>query len=155
MERPVGDVRGQRGDYGVVGAFAGLEGIGVSAGWVEAEIGAAVLEGEAAAGRDDGGAEAAVVTVDEGDAVAGVVGDGEVDRVAVVVGGAAVVEVGGGVVGVEEFCAYGEVVSCGEFLGEGDVFAVAGGEDVWVCYPPGCVGEGDAETFDHRVEVFG
>lgn len=59
---------------------------------IENEICAAVLEGEAAVFRDDGGAETAEVAVYEGGAVAVGVGYGEVDCVAVVVGWRAVID---------------------------------------------------------------
>lgn len=67
-------------DDGVVGPLSGLQPVGMAG--VEREVGAAVLEGEAASFGDDARAEAAVVGVDEGGGIALGVGHGEVDGVA-------------------------------------------------------------------------
>lgn len=91
----------------MVRAFAGSKDVGVAG--CKREVCAAVLQGEAAAFRDDTGAEAAVVAIDKGHAVALLVCHGEVNGVAVVVCRAAVIEDVAGPVWVEELRAFGEV----------------------------------------------
>lgn len=90
VQGAVGRVGHHGGDDGVVRPLARREHVGVAL--AQREVGAAVLQREAAPLGDDAGAEAAVVAVDEGYAVALLVRHGEVDRIAVVVGGAAVVQ---------------------------------------------------------------
>lgn len=68
------------GDDGVVRALPGREDVG-GVGRVQREVGAAVLQGEAAAARDNGRAEAAVVADYEGAGVAFGVAGAEVDGV--------------------------------------------------------------------------
>ena len=89
VEAAVVRVRDHGRDDGVVGSLPRREDVGVV--FLEGEIRAAVLEGEAATFGDDAGAETAVVAVDEGAAVSVLVGGGEVDGVAVIVGWRAVV----------------------------------------------------------------
>ena len=145
----VGGVGQQGRDDGVVGPLAGGVDVGV-VGRVEDEVGAAVLQREAAALGDDAGAEAGVVAVDEGAAVALAVRDGEVDGVAPGVGGrgrrrtVAEVLVGGG--GGEEFGSLGEVGRRDEVLG-------GHARDVRVGDPPVPVREGDAQGLDEGVQV--
>lgn len=146
MQAAVARVGDNGGDDSVIGSLA--RGIDVGVALSELEARTAVLQREAAAGGDDGGAEAGEVAVDEGDAVAEAVGHGEVDRVAVVVRWGAVGEDRGGFVRGEEFCALGEVAPRDQ-LGGGNFF------DGGVRDPPVCVCEGDAEGFDHGVEMLG
>ena len=93
-----------------------------------------------------GWSESGITAVDEGYAVALSVAGGKVDGVGVVVGGGTVRQRCGGMGWVEEFGALGEVGGRDEF-GAGDFFVVG------VCYPPVCVGEGDAEGFDSRMKM--
>lgn len=68
MQRAIARIRRQRRDDGVVGALPRRDDIRVSG--LQVEVTAAVLQDEAAARGDDGGAETLVVAVDEGDGVA-------------------------------------------------------------------------------------
>lgn len=148
MQASVGGVGHETGDDGVVRALPGGEDVGVAG--VEGEVGAAVLQGEAAAGGDDAGSEAAVVGVDEADGVALGVGDGEVDGVGGGEGrggeGVAVLDDLGGLGGVEELGPLLEV-GCGDELLGRDFDLVGVGDE------PGGVGEGDAEGFQDGVKV--
>ena len=140
-------VRYHGGDDGVVWSLSGGEDVRMVR-WLEAEIGAAVLQGEAAAFGNDAGAEAAVVAVDEGAAVAVLVGCGEVDSIAVVVGWGAVFEVVGGFFRIEEFGTFGKVGS-GYQVGSGYF------DDFWIGDEPCSVCETDAQGFDDGMEVVG
>lgn len=150
VQRPVGRVGHHAGDDGVVGTLPGLQFVGVVR--VEAEVGAAVLQREAAALGDDAGAKTAIVAVDEGRGVAVLVRDGEVDGVAAlegrgdVLGGFANVELLHGLCRIEELCAGGRVLARDE-AGRGH------GDDVGVGDVPARVGEAEAEGLDDGVEV--
>ncbi len=71
--------RHHRRDNRVIGSFAGLETVGVLR--VEAEVVAAVLQGETKAFRHDTRTEAPVIAVDKRTGIAPLIHDGEIDRI--------------------------------------------------------------------------
>jgi hypothetical protein len=107
VQRTVVDIRYHSRDDGMIRSLIRRQHIRVVS--LEFEIRATVLQREAAALRDDAGAETGVIAVNEGDAVSVAICDSEVDRVGVVMCWRAVVEWRGGLFWVEDLGAFGEV----------------------------------------------
>lgn len=133
------------GDDGVVRSLSRRQHIRVVF-WLEGEVGAAVLQREAAALGDDGGAEAGVVGDDEAAGVAFGVGDAEVDGVGGEGHGRAVMNGVDGFVLGEGRAAVGEV-SGGKKLLDWNRDDIRVGDEV------GGIGETEAEGFDDGVGV--
>ena len=106
------------------------------------------MEGETAAFRDNTGAKAAEVAVDEGAAVSVPVCGSKIDGVAMIVSWGAVDEVLRGFFRVEDFSPFREVWAGYHFCGRDF-------DDGGIRDEPGGICEGNAEGFDHSMQIFG